>query len=149
MKKENTNSVGLQDSIVFPMYLCSKELIRKYNTFLKDINLTYTQFVVMNYFWAQKSSNVKELGKIMLLDSSTLTPLLKKLEQKGFIKRNKSKIDERNLNVEITKKGEELQEKACVITNKMKQSCTLTKTEISDLKSTLMKILESIERENE
>lgn len=112
-------SLKLKNQLCFPLYLCSKEIIKKYTPYLNELDLTYTQYIVMLYFWEQKTSNVKTLGKIMLLDSSTLTPLLKKLESKGYIVRERSLSDERNLNLTLTKKGEELKSKAIYIPNKV------------------------------
>ena len=102
----------LKNQLCYPIYLCSKEIIRKYSKYLDTIDLTYTQYVVMMYFWEVNKSNVKDLANTILIDSSTLTPLLKKLEQKGFIERNKDTVDERNLVLKLTKKGEKLKDKA-------------------------------------
>jgi DNA-binding MarR family transcriptional regulator len=99
------DSLTLKNQLCFPIYLASKEIIRKYTPILDKLNLTYTQYIVMMYLWEKKTSNVKEIGKTLLLDSSTLTPLLKKLESKGFITRVRSSEDERNLIIEITEKG--------------------------------------------
>ena len=110
--EKDKDPLKLENQLCFPIYLCSKEIIRKYTIFLNDIDLTYTQYIVMMYFWEQEKSNVKDISKALLLDSSTLTPLLKKLEAKGFITRIRSTIDERNLEVEITDKGKKLKEKA-------------------------------------
>ena len=108
----------LKNQLCFPIYLCSKEIIRKYTLYLEKLDLTYTQYVVMMYFWENKKSNVKDLGKALLLDSSTLTPLLKKLEAKGYVKRQRSSEDERNLIVELTSKGDKIkrseEQKLCI-----------------------------------
>ena len=153
MKKENDNKntgkilIPLEKQLIFPMYLCSKEVIRIYSTLLRKVDLTYTQFVVMMYFWERKSSNVKELGKIMLLDSSTLTPLLKKLEKKGLITRTKSTVDERNLVLELTKKGIELEKEAMQIPPVLKEKCRLTDSEEETLRQLHYKLLNNIEEE--
>ncbi len=135
----------LQEQLVFPMYLCSKEVIRKYSLLLDEIDLTYTQFIVMLYFWERKSSNVKDLGNTILLDSSTLTPLLKKLEKKGLITRTKSSVDERNLVLELTQKGKNLKKKAMDIPAKMAEICNLEDEEIETLRKILYKLLVNIE----
>ena len=111
MERDN-DSLKLKNQLCFPIYLCSKEIIRKYTPWLEEIDLTYTQYIVMMYFWEKEKSNVKEVGKTLLLDSSTLTPLLKKLENKGFITRIRSTIDGRNLDIELTEKGRNLKNKA-------------------------------------
>ena len=79
--KSEYDSLTLKNQLCFPIYLCSKEIIRKYTPLLEEMDLTYTQYIVMMYFWERKKSNVKEIANVLLLDSSTLTPLLKKLVQ--------------------------------------------------------------------
>ena len=101
---EQYDSLKLKNQLCFPIYLCSKEIIRKYTPYLNKLNLTYTQYIVMMYLWENKKTNVKELGKTLLLDSNTLTPLLKKLEQKEYIIKTKSEKDERNKIIKLTKK---------------------------------------------
>ena len=112
---EQYGPLKLKNQLCFPIYLCSKEIIRKYTPYLNKLNLTYTQYIVMMYLWENKETNVKELGKTLLLDSNTLTPLLKKLEQKEYIKRTKSEKDERNLVIKLTKRGETLKQQALEI----------------------------------
>ena len=142
--------LSLKNQLCFPIYLASKEIIRKYTPLLDEINLTYTQYIVMMYFWENKKSNVKDIGKALLLDSSTLTPLLKKLESKGFITRERSTVDERNLDICITKKGMELREKALSIPEKMGKCLDLTEEETKTLYKITYKILKNTqEKENE
>ena len=145
MEKDN-DSLKLKNQLCFPIYLCSKEIIRKYTPWLEEIDLTYTQYIVMMYFWEKEKSNVKEVGKTLLLDSSTLTPLLKKLENKGFITRVRSTIDERNLEVQITEKGRKLKDKAKLIPEKMGKCIALSEEEATTLYSLMYKILMNVER---
>ena len=145
MEKDN-DSLKLKNQLCFPIYLCSKEIIRKYTPWLEEIDLTYTQYIVMMYFWEKEKSNVKEIGKTLLLDSSTLTPLLKKLENKGFITRVRSTIDERNLEIQITKKGRELKDKAKLIPEKIGKCIALSEEEATTLYSLMYKVLMNVER---
>ena len=145
MEKDN-DSLKLENQLCFPIYLCSKEIIRKYTPWLEEIDLTYTQYIVMMYFWEKEKSNVKEVGKTLLLDSSTLTPLLKKLENKGFITRVRSTIDERNLEIQLTKKGRELKDKAKLIPEKIGKCIALSEEEATTLYSLMYKILMNVER---
>lgn len=138
----------LRSSIVYPIYLVSKEIIRKYNEYLSEYDLTYTQYLVMMYFFHEKKSNLKRIGKAMMLDSSTLTPLLKKLEKKGYIIREKSLTDERNLLVSITEKGEELKPKLKRVQTKIKKMGNMTEEEINQLHEMLYKLLRTIIEEN-
>ena len=145
MEKDN-DSLKLKNQLCFPIYLCSKEIIRKYTPWLEEIDLTYTQYIVMMYFLEKEKSNVKEIGKTLLLDSSTLTPLLKKLESKGFITRVRSTIDERNLEVQITEKGRKLKDKAKLIPEKMGKCIALSEEEATTLYSLMHKVLMNVER---
>ncbi len=140
-------SLTLKNQLCFPIYLCSKEIIRKYTPLLNEIDLTYTQYIVMMYFWEKEKSNVKDIGKALLLDSSTLTPLLKKLESKGFITRVRSTLDERNLEVAITEKGKQLRDKALSIPNKMGKCINLTEEEATTLYKVINKILLNTQKE--
>lgn len=146
--KKKYETMPLDEQVIFPIYLCSKELIRKYNSLLDKYGLTYTQFVIMMYLWDKKTSNVKKISETMLLDSSTLTPLLKKLEKKGYIARNKSLMDERNLSIELTKEGKELEEKTSHVPLKMEEICALNKEEVNNLRSAVTKLLTRIIEEN-
>lgn len=109
MSEFDNFKIGKQVS--FPLYACSKEVIKKYKTFLDKVDLTYTQYITMMVLWEREEINVKELGSLLYLDSGTLTPVLKKLEAKKYIIRKRSTKDERNLVLKITKKGLELREK--------------------------------------
>ena len=137
----------LENQLCFPMYLCAKEIQRRYTPFLDAINLTYTQYVVMICFWEHGSSNVKTIGKALLLDPSTLTPLLKKLEAKGFLTRTRSERDERNLIVTLTDEGEALRDRALDIPAKMGECLALSKEETVTLYQILYKVLHNIEKE--
>ncbi|MBE6354021.1 MarR family transcriptional regulator [Treponema sp.] len=138
------DSLKLENQLCFPLYACAKEIIRKYKPYLDEIDLTYTQYITMMVFWEYKKMNVKELGQKLFLDSGTLTPLLKKLEAKELITRERSKDDERNLIVKITSKGEQLIEKAKDIPIKMSGCVALSKEEAQTLYKVLHKILGSI-----
>ena len=146
---EAYDPLDLKNQLCYPIYLCSKEIIRRYTPWLNELDLTYTQYIVMMYFWKQKRSNVKDLGKAVLLDPSTLTPLLKKLENKGFLKRERSVKDERNLEVSITEKGMALREKALNVPERMGKCIDLSEEEAETLYGLLAKVLTNIEEEME
>ena len=141
------DSLNLKNQLCFPIYLCSKEIIRKYTPMLEKLDLTYTQYIVMMYFWEKQTSNVKEISQALLLDSGTLTPLLKKLEVKGYITRVRSSKDERNLEVTITEKGLELRKKALSIPDNMAKCIDLSKEEAELLYSIIYKILLNVLKE--
>ncbi|SFB67040.1 MarR family winged helix-turn-helix transcriptional regulator [Butyrivibrio sp. YAB3001] len=143
-KDEKYEALKLGNQICFPLYACAKEIIRKYKPYLDDIDLTYTQYITMMVLWEKKTVNVKTLGESLYLDSGTLTPVLKKLESKGYIKRERSSQDERNLVVSITKEGELLKDKAISIPAQMGCCVDLTPDESRLLYNLLYKIIRNV-----
>lgn len=133
----------LENQLCFPLYAASREIVRKYTPLLKEIDLTYTQYLVMMIMWEHKKLNIGELGKFLYLDTGTLSPLLKSMETKGFVKRERQKNDERIVNVEITEKGENLKEKALEIPKKMGECLSLSNEDAKTLYKILYKILET------
>ncbi len=138
------DALKLQNQLCFPLYACSKEIVRKYKPFLDEIDLTYTQYIAMMVMWEHKSMNVKEMGEFLFLDSGTLTPVLKKLEQKGYLTRRRDTEDERVLNVEITESGEALKDKAVEIPNQIGSCVPLEPEEAAKLYELLHKMLNSL-----
>ena len=135
------NCLKLENQLCFPLYACSKEIIKRYKPYLNEIDLTYTQYIVMMVLWEKEEINIKTLGERLYLDSGTLTPLLKKLETKGYIKRDRLETDERNLNLVITEKGKKLKDKAKDIPGKIVPCINLTEQEALNLYQMLYKIL--------
>ena len=131
----------LENQICFPLYACSKEIVKRYTPLLDEINLTYTQYITMMVLWEHKEVNVKELGKHLYLDSGTLTPVLKKLEQKGYVSRKRDTKDERVLNVAVTESGMKLREKALSIPEKIGEGVQMTREEAAQLHTLLRKVL--------
>ncbi|MCR5154967.1 MAG: MarR family transcriptional regulator [Lachnospiraceae bacterium] len=139
------DALKLDNQLCFPLYACSKEIVRRYKPFLDKIDLTYTQYITMMVMWEHKSISVKDLGEYLYLDSGTLTPLLKTLEKKGFVTRTRSKEDERVLIVEVTKEGMDLREKALEVPAKMGACVRLSAEEAKALYGILHKMLNSME----
>lgn len=138
------DNLKLNRQLCFPLYACSKEIIRKYKPYLDKLDLTYTQYIAMMVLWEEKEINVKNLGKRLFLDSGTLTPLLKKLEVKEYIERVKSTFDERNLIIKITKKGEKLKDNAKDIPLMVGSCLNLSEKETIELYKILYKILNNL-----
>ena len=134
----------LQNQLCFPLYVCSKEIVRKYKPFLDEVDLTYTQYITMMALWEKGECNVKELGECVYLDSGTLTPLLKKLEAKELVERKRSKEDERNLVIALTPKGLKLKDKAIEIPAKMGGCVNIEPEDAAVLKKLLDKVLEGL-----
>ena len=137
----NYKQLKLNNQLCFPLYACAREVVKKYKPFLDEIGLTYTQYIAMMVMWEEKSVNVKELGERLFLDSGTLSPLLKKLESKGLITRERNLKDERNLTIKITQKGENLKEEAVKFPAKIAGCIDLTAEEGAFLYSVLYKLL--------
>lgn len=134
----------LENQLCFPLYACSKEVIKKYKPILDELDLTYTQYITMMVLWEHGSINVKNLGDMLFLDSGTLTPLLKKLESKGYITRNRDKNDERNLIISITDSGKKLKDEAICVPDKIGKCICLTNEEAIELYRLLYKVLGKI-----
>ena len=139
--QEEYKELRLENQLCFPLYACAKEVTRRYKPFLDPLDLTYTQYITMMVMWENEKVNVKELGEILYLDSGTLTPVLKKLEQKKFIDRSRDKDDERVLNVTLTDLGRELKDKALDVPKKMGACLRLTDEEMTTLHGMLDKML--------
>lgn len=146
--EEMYSCLKLENQLCFPLYACAKEVVRSYKPFLDELDLTYTQYITMLVLWEKKQMNVKEIGKCLYLDSGTLTPLLKKLEAKGYIVRHRSKEDERNLLIKITKDGEALKEKAMEVPSKMAKCLELNEKDAKELYSLLYKLLDKFHEED-
>ena len=138
---EKYDALKLEKQLCFPLYAVSKEIVKKYKPYLDELDLTYTQYITMMVMWEHKEMNVKELGEHLYLDSGTLTPVLKKLEQKGWVKRNRAKEDERVLIVTLTAEGEKLRDKAVEILQKVGGCVCLDQEEAASLYKILYKIL--------
>ena len=138
------DSLKLENQICFPLYAAAKEITRKYKPFLDKLDLTYTQYICMMVMWEHQSLNVKHLGEYLYLDSGTLTPLLKKLEDKGYIERKKNNDDERNLVISVTQKGMALRDDALNVPKSMGGCISLSNEEAALLYKVLYKILNNL-----
>ena len=141
MEHHKYDVLKIQNQLCFPLYVCAKETIRLYKPFLDELELTYTQYITMMVLWEKRSVTVKEMGEQLFLDSGTLTPLLKKLETKGYISRTRSTADERNLIVTITDEGDALKDKAIEIPKHMAENLVIQGNELIDFYNTLYKLL--------
>ncbi len=137
----------LGNQICFPLYAASREVVKQYRPYLDELDLTYTQYITMMVFWEHKKLNVKELGERLYLDSGTLTPVLKSLEAKGFVRRFRSAADERVLLVEITEAGEALKEAAADVPAKVAGCVKLEADDAVELYRLLYKLLRNIKEQ--
>lgn len=139
------DALKLENQLCFPLYAASKEVVRRYKPFLDELNLTYTQYIALLVLWEQKSLSVKELGGFLFLDSGTLTPVLKALEKKGYISRQKSEKDERVLMVSVTEDGMKLRERAVQIPNKIADCIEISEEDAIRLSDILKAMLKGFE----
>ena len=147
MDNKKYDALKLRGQLCFPLYACAKETIRLYKPLLDELGLTYTQYITMMVLWEKKRLTVKELGKELYLDSGTLTPLLKKLEAKGFLVRERSKEDERNLFISLTAEGEAMKDEALHVPYEMEKCVELDHEERVVLYRLLYKLLTYLDKE--
>ncbi|TWJ02388.1 DNA-binding MarR family transcriptional regulator [Mucilaginibacter frigoritolerans] len=138
----------LEDQACFPVYALSRVLTAHYKPILEGIDLTYPQYLVMLVLWEHQQLSVKEIGEKLLLDSGTLTPLLKKLESKKLINRNRSNEDERVVMINLTAGGTALREKAKAVPESFKCSLGLSIEEMVALRDSIKIILERTKQIN-
>ena len=135
------DTLKLENQLCFPLYAASREVIKRYHPYLTGLGLTYTQYIALMVLWADRQVSVKELGRKLFLDSGTLTPVLKSLEEKGYVSRRRSSEDERVLIVEITDEGDALKEQAVSIPEKIAGCVKLDTEEAMQLYRLLYKVL--------
>src|SRR5574344_312963 len=138
---EQSNPLALENQLCFPLYVCSKEIVRKYTPVLTKLGLTYTSYIVMMVMWEQKKITVKELGRLLWLDTGTLTPLLKRMEGDGLVDRNRDPEDERSVMVTITEKGADLRKKALAVPEEITKCVPLSHEEGVQLYTLLKKLM--------
>jgi len=145
MSDNEYDCLKLENQLCFPLYVCSKEIVRRYTPFLEPLGLTYTQYIALMALWEYGSMSVKDLGSKLHLDSGTLTPLLKKLEDKGYVRRVRSKNDERLVIIELTDEGIALRDEAKKVPESMGSCINMTYDEFVTMKTLLDKIIGSFE----
>ena len=137
----NYDALKLENQLCFPLYACAREIVKRYKPFLDEIDLTYTQYIVMMVLWEHRQVTSKLLGEKLRLDSGTLTPVLKKLEEKGLVDRARDPQDERNLVVTLTPRGEALRTAAARVPEQMAACVSLEPDEAATLYRLLYKLL--------
>ena len=151
MNKNNAcNPLLLKNQLCFPLYASARKIVAAYAPFLKKIGLTYAQYVTMMVLWEETVITMRDLGERLYLDSGTLTPVLKRLEALGYVKRSRKPEDERVVVVEITPQGTALRKTAeqvpyamgCLLNQK---GALLTPEEVEDLRKKLYRILHALE----
>lgn len=134
MSAEKEDYLVLEKQLCFSLYSASHRLVRSYRQFLEPLDLTYPQYLAMLVLWQQSELNVKELGEKLHLDSGTLTPLLKRLENKGLVSRTRSQLDERVVHIHLTEQGKALKNQASHIPVAIFQQSGLPLAQLLELK---------------
>ena len=137
------DSLLLKNQLCFPTYAVANKILRKYQPLLEELDLTYTQYIVMMVLWEKKRVNEKVLCETLHLKTNTLAPLLRRLKEKGYIAIAKDEQDKRNLTISLTKEGEDLQEKAVSVPPSIAEEFNLTEEEAALLYKLLYKILDN------
>lgn len=136
----------LDNQLCFPLYALSRQMTALYRPYLEKLDLTYPQYLVMLLLWEREKLSVKEIGCELWLDSGTLTPLLKRMEETGLVNRIRCTEDERIVHVQLTKEGKQLQKKAIGIPDNIFNDLSITHTQLKSLKKELSAILNKIEK---
>ena len=144
---DDYDCLKIENQLCFPLYACSKEIVRRYRPILDELGITYTQYITMMILWEYGSSSVNNLGKRLYLDSGTLTPLLKSLESKGYVTRQRSKKDERTMVISVTSEGMALRERALSVPGRIASCIDIEPAKAKALYDLLYEILGSFSKE--
>ena len=139
------DALKLRSQVCFPLYACSKELVRRYGPLLKRLNLTYTQYLVMMVLWERETVSSRDLAGCLHLDYGTLTPVLRRLDQAGYLTRRRAEEDERLLTISLTGAGRALKGKAASIPTAIAECMGLTEEEFRTLYALTYKALRHME----
>ena len=141
MKNDN-DLLLLRNQVCFPTYAVANKIIRRYQPLLKELDLTYTQYITMMVLWEKEQINEKDLVKDLYLKANTLTELLKKLEKKGYVEICKDEKDKRHIVIKLTKAGKALKKKAVCVPKTLQEEEWLTEEEYITFKTILQKLLD-------
>ncbi|HFK5585284.1 TPA: MarR family winged helix-turn-helix transcriptional regulator [Elizabethkingia anophelis] len=141
---KNLQQLKLDNQICFPVYALSREIVGRYRPLLDQLDITYPQYLVLLVLWEHQEQSVSQLGEKLYLDSGTLTPLLKRLEQKKLVTRSRSKEDERIVKIKLTSEGQSLQKNAASIPKQLFEDMKIPEEELKQLKTTIEKILTTL-----
>lgn len=142
VNKDDPGLLRLDNQLCFALYACSREVIKAYKPILDPLDLTYTEYVVLMALWEKDKIPVKELGQRIFLDSGTLTPLLKKMAEKGLVIRERSESDERSVIISLASKGKSLEKKCRENPEKLICAAKLEQVDGAALMKNLRKMLE-------
>ena len=148
MDDQYREAMKLANQLCFPLYAASRNVISLYTPWLKPLGLTYTQYIVFLVLWEKDGITVGELCDRLMLDNGTLSPLLKKMQQAGYVERNRSEDDDRVVVVTLTKEGRALQEKAKDVPGKVAGCIDLSWEKAQTLYALLYELLDNQRKNN-
>ncbi len=137
-------ALRLENQLCFPLYACARMVVGKYTPYLKPLGITYTQYLVFLLLWAEDGQSVGNLCERLYLDSGTLTPMLKKMEEKHLVERRRCKDDERMVRIWLTEEGRKLKERAAAIPLQVGSCIKITPEEATTLYTLLYRTMEQI-----
>ena len=143
MDYDYQEAMKLANQLCFPLYAAARHVTGLYTPVLKPLGLTYTQYIVFLVLWEKDGLTVGEIGEKLLLDNGTLSPLLKKMEQAGYVRRERSREDERVVVITLTEAGRALQEKAKDVPAKVAGCIDLPPEKAQALYGLLYELLEN------
>ena len=143
MEYDDQEAMKLINQLCFPLYAAARHVTGLYTPVLKPLGLTYTQYIVFLVLWEKDGQPVGEIGERLLLDNGTLSPLLKKMEQAGYVRRERSREDERVVVITLTEAGRVLQEKAKDVPAKVADCLDLPPEKAQTLYGLLYELLEN------
>ena len=138
-------SLLLDNQLCFALYAASRKVIHQYNPMLNEMEVTYTQYIALLVLWEKRSLTIKELGQFLMLDTGTLTPMLKKMEAKGLLTRTRSKADERVVYIEITPAGDALKKVAAHYLSSLYCSTHIHPGTLNELRVSLKQLILSLD----
>lgn len=138
---EKYEALKLDNQLCFPLYTASRLVIQRYQPMLKDLDITYPQYLVLMVLWEKDEVNLSTIAEKLQLQSNTLTPLLKRLQQRGFLERKRSETDERNIVITLTEKGKKLKDQACDVPGLLAEQIPLSMEEAKELYRLLYKMI--------
>ncbi|WP_010194170.1 MarR family winged helix-turn-helix transcriptional regulator [Bacillus sp. m3-13] len=135
------SNLKLDNQLCFKIYSAEKKMMKLYRSYLDELGITYSQYLVLLVLWERDAISVKELGEKLILDSGTLTPMLKRMETNHLITRSRSKKDERSVVITLTPKGKALNKEVECVPNKFLEKISLSTDELKALSELLTKLV--------
>ena len=149
MNFNDREAMKLANQLCFPLYAAARHVTGLYTPWLKPLGLTYTQYIVFLVLWEKNGISVTEIGEKLMLDNGTLSPLLKKMEQAGYVERRRCRKDDRIVEITLTEAGRALQERAKDVPGRVAGCIDLPPEKAKMLYALLYELLENQKNKND